>query len=313
LGKKEYSDLQRLKMTTEKVGKTEFIDLKKVSDQWMLQGPTDLKGDNDAVDKFFHAVKNSRAVSFASENKNDPQNEKRFGLQKPARKVEFEFKDGSKWSMNVGSPGDKKTYISVSDRPAVLEISDSDSQALQKSSDDFRNKNIPFVFDPNKVKVITTHVAATKFEIKKEGDKWMMIAPDPEKNPGKEVSQETVADLLTKMKELKASKFHGARKLLYPTPRGTITLADGQGKDLFSLKWSSGSPEKDHLVVGTSVIAEHMSVETSQIVALPYLNVIVDKTAAATTSTTGASAPTPEPAVRPAAPASNQHTETPPQ
>lgn len=312
LGKKEFADLRRMKMTVEKVGKTEVIDLKKVSDQWMLQGATELKGDNDTVDKFFHAVKNSRAVAFSAEDKNDAQSEKRFGLQKPARKVEFEFQDGTKWSMNVSASMDKKNYISVSDRSAVLEISESDSQGLQKSTDDFRNKNVPFSYDVSQVKSITAHVAATKFELKKEGDLWAMVAPDPQKNPTKEVSQETVRDLLSKLKELKASKFHGARKLLNPTPRGTITLADGQGKVLFNFKWSSGSPEKDHLVVGTSVIAEHMSVETSQVVALPYLNVIVDKSAS-TTPTTGASPSAPEPPVLPTDNHSHQHTETPPQ
>ena len=138
---------------------------------WNLIQPLKTKGDKSESDSFLSAIENLAKFRVVENNPKDLQ---QYGLQDPAIKIHFRFKDGTQETLLFGhnSPMGGKTYLKLESDTKVL-LAVALNTELEKSVYDFRDKTI-LNFSSGLINEIQVKRKDNPLNLIREKDQWLI-------------------------------------------------------------------------------------------------------------------------------------------
>lgn len=154
------------------------ITLQHAGDKWTITAPEPLPADQDAVSTAVATFSPLSADSVADEHAG---NLAQFGLSSPALTVAVHRKSGKTDTFQFGGdvPIGSLVYLKTGADPKVYAVSSSAKTALDKSTNDFRDKRL-LAFDSGKLTGVEIGNAKGSFDFAKNtsGD-WQIVKPQP--------------------------------------------------------------------------------------------------------------------------------------
>jgi hypothetical protein len=215
----------------------------KDGEHWKLTAPLPDKADDATVTKILGALRSLRAEAFA------PADPGTMGLAKPRWTVELVRSDGSTWSLAIGEgerAGKKQLFARRADGvlPDVAVLPETAAKDLDADTFALRDKTV-VAFDRDKVGEVKLKVPAGELVVKKEmksvdggpaEETWSLVTP--RKAPAKRWK---ISGFLYTLSSLKATAFTDetgkhASELGFDKPAATISLLDGEGKELAKIE-----------------------------------------------------------------------------
>lgn len=232
------------------------LTFEKLNGFWQIKGEYAKETDQQEANNFIQDLVQMNASDFPSEDKS------KFKTTSDLKSLRIETVDGKTIEAKLfKNEKDKKYYLTLNDKKNVFEIYQRYWDMLNKSQNDFRDKNLPFEFDQSKVSQIDYKSDLVKFELKKDGIDWKSSS-DP-------VDSEKVRELLGQLSNLKVQKFYGKDAGLFLHPKGTIVLKDQSGAALFNFQWGNEDNKNHVTVVKTNKNNELLGVMSENITKLP--------------------------------------------
>ncbi len=241
-------------------GKTYSL-VKSKEDKWVLDKPVKAVADASKVDSLLNDIRYMRVDEFV---KDDPEDLKPFGLEKPKTRVEvtietkvkkkekeedkptttkaarpkFETKR-STHSLLLGGASDLKGeefYVKLGGKPWIASVTKSNRDKILPKPDEWRDKKVTQanVLDATKIQLT---VGAGKAVLEKKGGAWRMVSPKSGK-----AEQSAVSDLLNAVKNLKASGWEEQ-----PKDKAALGLDKPRAEIVLDIK---GQTTPERLVVG---------------------------------------------------------------
>jgi len=203
---------------------------------WKLTKPQSAAADGDAVETLLGAVTSAKSTAVVSEK---PDNLAKYGLASPAISFTETDDKGHASTLVVGKKDGSEYFARDTSRPLVFRVNDDLYKKLSENFNDFRDKNV-IQFDPADMNAVELRNAHGTIAIHcKQGDDWVMDAPDSQK--GKPVVIGNVFDPLRTLRS-EAVLDHPPANLaaLLKKPAVEATLTDKNGKKI-TLRISSPS------------------------------------------------------------------------
>ena len=138
---------------------------------WNLIQPLKTKGDNPESDSFLSEIENLEKLRVVE---NNPKDLEQYGLQDPAIKIHFKFKEGKQETLLFGhdSPMGDKTYLKLGGDARVL-LAVTLQTKLDKSVYDFRDKTI-LNFSSGSINQIQIQRKENPLYLIREKDQWLI-------------------------------------------------------------------------------------------------------------------------------------------
>ena len=138
---------------------------------WNLIQPLKTKGDNPESDSFLSEIKNLEKFRVVE---NNPKDLEQYGLQDPAIKIYFQFKDGRQETLRFGhdSPMGGKTYLKLDGDTRVI-LAVMSKTKLEKSVYDFRDKTI-LNFSSGSINQIQIKRKENPLYLIREKEQWLI-------------------------------------------------------------------------------------------------------------------------------------------
>ena len=246
-------------------GKTEAekVVVEKENGVWQMKEPRKYRADAAIVDSFLNAVAGLQASAVIYETKPNAAQMAKLKVAHAQTEISFVLNDGKQWSVQFGEKIGPSVNATVSDREFIYEVPATGVENLKKTGEDYRDKKLPFAFANDAAVEMLVETDGKSTEIKKNGTKWEMKVPIPDK----EVYQDKAKDILNKISTAQAVKLLGKDpgKGL-SQPKGHLVLKDVAGKTLLDFIWGEKLPKETTLTYAkTNLETETLAVFTSVI------------------------------------------------
>ncbi len=169
---------------------------------WKLKSPLADRADELTVNRLLGAVRNLRALRFATDLAN-PVEDERYGLSAPELKVVVELRNGSRQTLVLGSAeidGRRTHFARRKEATSIAEVPDNLLRDLDASTFDLRNKQ-PLSFDRQQVKKIRVASGDETFELERVAS----AKPDAGAEPGADDDWQIAGLTPAKAREWKVS------------------------------------------------------------------------------------------------------------
>lgn len=222
--------------------------------------------DPDTVNALLGSIESMRATDFPSEKGDQPQERKKYELNTPVTELKlFDDKDKELANVVFGPKKDNNIYISVDGGPTIYQSYMGIADAYNKTADDFKNKKTAFEFDKSSVAEVVMKSSLTSLDLVKTNGKWALAKPDPDYS----VSQMEVENLVSKIAAFRVAEFPAEAPADIDDPRGSVTLKDSKGKEIFSMKWGEKTKSAKSYLVKTSKSDGVVGIATVSIDSMP--------------------------------------------
>ena len=149
----------------------------KADGNWMIEQPTSLRADGNAVRTLLSTVRNMRATEFASDAPSDA-DLVNYGLQDPQRQLVLTAANGAETRVLVGKETDQGLYLKAGDRPTAFIVGKWASRDLSKGVNDLRDKTV-LSFDPGAATAVdVTRSDGGHFTLQSKDGKWSIADSD---------------------------------------------------------------------------------------------------------------------------------------
>jgi hypothetical protein len=149
----------------------------KADGNWMIEQPTSLRADGNAVRTLLSTVRNMRATEFASDAPSDA-DLVNYGLQDPQRQLVLTAANGAETRVLVGKETDQGLYLKAGDRPTAFIVGKWASRDLSKGVNDLRDKTV-LSFDPGAATAVdVTRSDGGLFTLQSKDGKWSLADSD---------------------------------------------------------------------------------------------------------------------------------------
>lgn len=154
---------------------SETIVFERKNDNWEITTPLKTRADKYTVERLVEDFSDLKIERKVEENARDL---KKYGLEPPYRILKLFKKDGSSFSLHVGSenPIDGTLYAKKPEENIVYLIPSFLKSGLDKTLFDFRNKKI-FEFEKDKVNRIIWESDEKRWNAYKKEDEWFLDEP----------------------------------------------------------------------------------------------------------------------------------------
>lgn len=207
------------------------VEFGRTKDEWQILRPKPLRADSSQVDELVRKLADARMDLSATDDKAAKNTASEFTKATPVATAKVTDQSGSQeLQVRKNQLGkNKDTYYAKSSlADGAHKVSSDIGQALDKSVDDFRNKKLfDFGFtDPNKIELRS---GSKSYFLERNHEDWW--------SNGKKMDPESVASLISKLRDLSASKFvdSGFGK---PDIKTTVTSNDGKRTENISISKS---------------------------------------------------------------------------
>ena len=208
-----------------------FFELLKRAEEWDVRSPVSEKADQRAVKQLIETLleyKYDKRIEVES-----GESLKKFGLEKPKRKIALKLSDGTGVDLLIGenAPLGYSVYSKISGIDGAVFIGSQHlNTATTKTLFDFRDKKISDVKfnDVIKITVNRNDVAHVMF---KSGNNWTGMNEGESKSvKGEELDPEEIEDLIVSISRLQVLKFYSIQDF----PEGYLKSADS-----LTISWQS--------------------------------------------------------------------------
>jgi hypothetical protein len=211
----------------ELIRKNQEIEFGRNKDEWQILKPKPLRADSVQVGELVGKLADARMDLSESDN-DSKEAASAFARATPVATAKVTDQSGTQ---EVQIRKDKDTYYAKSSVvEGAYKVESSLGQALDKGLDDFRNKKL-FDFGYSEPGKIELHNGSTAYFLSKGGPDWW--------SNGKKMDPESVQDLISKLRDLAASKFVDSG-FANPAIEVTVTSDDGKRVEKVSIA-KSGS------------------------------------------------------------------------
>lgn len=262
------------------------LKFKKENDNWVLDGDSNFRVDQEAVRSLIEAAQGLRATDFVDGEVNAKVlSEKKLSSSDIEVELGFasakgETQQPNPWVLKVGEALGDKRYALSSDDKFLFELSSTAISSLQKKKSDFRDKAFPFKFDKQKVQQLMASNSLGEVNLKRTDKGWELIGGEA----GKEADSGSVNKLLDQVAELTVDEYLGSREL--KTKKAEYKLVDKEGKTVFQMQWGDAfkipkagdqKTKQDVYLVKTSLANEALAVAVNRLDSLPMQTLKKDK------------------------------------
>lgn len=187
------------------------IEFAKNGGDWTMTKPVASRADYSAVEGLVGRVETAQMKSVVTDAPS-PADLRRFGLDKPRAIVNVHLGSARATLAIGGKADDTSVYVRDAARPDVFTIEASAAEDLQKSTDDYRKKDVfDFrAFTATRVEAVRggQTVVFERVKAKAEGspDTWRRVSP----NPG-DANREKVESLLAGLANIRATSFSDSK------------------------------------------------------------------------------------------------------
>lgn len=191
-------DVKRLSLKTGE----QLIVCEKKEDKWQMVKPLNVKADKAGIGRILSRLEFLQTERRLKGEKDKKLNLKDFGLDKPRMETTFEVEDKS-FTLLLGgncSVG-RNMYVMRTDKEEVLVVRRSLSDALDKSVEDLRDRQVIEV-DKYKATKLLIERDGKGLECKKEGERWRITNPILARGARDEIEK-----ILDKLDDLKVVEF----------------------------------------------------------------------------------------------------------
>jgi hypothetical protein len=206
---KSWKDLEDKRLLTFDSDKLSRIELtvkgqtvefgKNNNNEWQIVRPKPLRADGGQVEELVRKLKDAKKDAAVTEE--DAKKHAAAFASAPLAGVAKVTDAAGTQQIEVRKDKDNNYYAKSSAMEGLHKITSDVGDALNKSADDYRNKKL-FDFgwsDPSKIDI---RDGAKTSSFQKQGDKWMA--------GGKQMDSTSVQNLIDKLRDLSAAKFHDA-------------------------------------------------------------------------------------------------------
>jgi hypothetical protein len=225
-------DKRLLTVDSDKISRVELlkknqdIEFDRNNDEWQILKPKPLRADNTQVADLVRKLSDARMELSATVDKDEKNTASEFAKATPVATAKVSDQSGTQ---ELQIRKNKDTYYAKSSVvDGVYQVSSDVGQALDKSLDDFRNKKLfDFGFNaPNKVEL---HTGGNAYLLERKKEDWW--------SNGKKMDAESVESLISKLRDLSATKF-GDSRLGKPDIKATVISDDGKRTENVSISKS---------------------------------------------------------------------------
>jgi uncharacterized protein YpmB len=151
------------------------IELKKVNSSWEIASPVQYKAEESAVNALLNVLES--AQRDRKDITRSPSEHANYGLD-PARQQVILHHDGKQDTIYLGDHNTTSTlvYTRINSDPEVMLTGIGVATNAKKPLFDWRNKDL-LNFETSAVNRLLLKTPNARFELKKEGGKWQMVAP----------------------------------------------------------------------------------------------------------------------------------------
>jgi hypothetical protein len=207
--------------------------LEKKGDDWFVDGPGVYRADPAEVGAVLSAVRFMSAQDFIEGEVAD---RKRYGLDPPRLRLTLSFGDGQRDVYFGGSKEQTgEVYLALDSAPTIYTVRSDVVKMLDKDPLALRDKTI-LPFSTDRVAKLKIERPKDSFTlVKSENNNWSLEAPKKDS-----VAQETVAQYLRALRDLKAARFveddaKDLKRFGLRQPSLRISLETREGKNVGSL------------------------------------------------------------------------------
>jgi hypothetical protein len=200
----------------ELIAKKQDIEFGRDKDQWQIVKPKPLRADGLQVDEMMRKLKDAK-MDLALSDEDAKKAAADFAAGMPVATVKLTDPSGTQ-QIDIRKSKDDY-YAKSSVVPGVYKVSSELGMGVDKSVDDFRNKELfDFAFnDPNHIEVLAN---GKTYAFQKGGDDWF--------SNGKKMDSTGIQSLTDKLRDLSATRFIDTGAL--GAPATDITVVSNNGK-----------------------------------------------------------------------------------
>jgi hypothetical protein len=153
--------------------------LARTGGKWALVEPMNAPADEFSADGVVDALASLKAERFVAANVSDL---KPYGLDAPRLNVEIRAAGGGQYGLKIGkeTPAGSSIYACRTADRDVVEITKTTYDSINKSVADLRSKKLLDV-PTDAVERIAVTSRKTRWEVRKAGDQWLFVTPNPGK------------------------------------------------------------------------------------------------------------------------------------
>lgn len=199
----------------ELVRKNQDIEFGRSKDEWQILKPKPLRADSSQVDNVVRKLTDAR-MDLSGTNKDAKNNASEFAKATPVATAKVTDQSGTQ---DLQIRKNKDTYYAKSSVvDGAYKVGSDLGQALDKGLDNFRNKKLlDFGFnDPNKIEL---HNGTKSYLLERNKEDWW--------SNGKKMDAESTQSLISKLRDLSASKFADSG---FGKPEIDVTIISADGK-----------------------------------------------------------------------------------
>jgi Domain of unknown function (DUF4340) len=191
----DFDKVSEIELVATKPGKNLGITFARSKDAWQILKPRPLRADSGQVDELVRALREAKVEIAPADD--DAKSAASFRSASPFAIVKI---TGTSGTQELDLRKDKSEYYAKSSaQSGIYKVAATLGTALDKSLDDFRDKEL-FDFgstDPNKIEI---NDGSKSYFLTRSDSDW--FGPD-----GKKLDESTVQDLLSKIRDFSAEKF----------------------------------------------------------------------------------------------------------
>jgi hypothetical protein len=177
------------------------FELAKSEDRWQIEAPVQARADQVAASDLLRNAADARMQAIEAEEAS-PQEIAKFRLDKP--EVVFQVQDpAGTHELRVSAEKDGKRHAKSSDQAGIFTVSSDLATQLGKALADIRNKDV-FDMDTWLASRVEAVTPEARVALDKQGEQWK--GSDPKKT----INASDVADMLDKLKAIRASSYPAA-------------------------------------------------------------------------------------------------------
>jgi hypothetical protein len=279
----KFTELKRIKVSRPAEGAVGGFEIKKDGESWKIVGGRNFPVANDKLEAVFEQIKTLRALQFIDRESGEDLAKAQRALRQAELSIELftESKEpvfSVKLNPEVGSKFGVY-YAAVAGRSEVVTISSGSVTSLDKTVQDFYDRQLPFRFKPEEVGKVEISTPELTGEFTKKDTKWSVSNPELQKRLDT-AKIDSILERLSRMEALRilaplSQSGQMKSRLILKNKNDEKIFEFAWGSELQTEKMAGRKPEARFLSAFTSLSDHYLGIAESEILNLGIATLVV--------------------------------------